>query len=208
MVAGVPVMGVSGLRYDHYHNRIAKRTVDIVGALVGLILSGPVILVSMFLIKRESPGPAFYKQVRLGMRGRPFEMIKLRTMKLDAEKHSGPKWAVAGDDRRLKIGAFLRKTNLDETPQFWNVLVGEMSLVGPRPERPEFVEEFTRTVRHYNLRHSCRPGLTGWAAINGLRGNTSLVDRIEYDLFYIENWTILLDFQIMAMTFFPPKNAY
>jgi lipopolysaccharide/colanic/teichoic acid biosynthesis glycosyltransferase len=129
-------------------------------------------------------------------------------MKLDAEQTKGAVWAVENDPRRLKIGAFMRKWNLDELPQFWNVLKGEMTLVGPRPERPNFVEDFRGSVRYYNLRHSCKPGVTGWAAVHGLRGNTSLEDRLDYDLYYIENWSLMLDFKIMLLTLAPPKNAY
>ncbi|SDU00787.1 exopolysaccharide biosynthesis polyprenyl glycosylphosphotransferase [Verrucomicrobium sp. GAS474] len=208
VVAGVPVVGIHGLNFDHYHNRIFKRAVDIVGALVGLILFAPVIAVAGFLIYRESPGPIFYRQVRLGLKEKPFRIIKLRSMRLDAESASGAKWAVENDPRRLKIGTFLRKSNLDEVPQFWNVLKGEMSLVGPRPERPEFTANFRETIPHYNLRHTCRPGLTGWAAVNGLRGNTSLEDRLTYDIYYLENWSLMRDFKIILMTLFPPKNAY
>ena len=208
VVAGVPLMGIQGVPFDLFHNRLAKRCVDIVGSIVGLILSAPIILVCAILITRESPGPIFYRQIRLGRGGKTFEIIKLRSMKLDAEKETGAKWAVQDDPRRLKIGAFMRKWNLDETPQFWNVLKGEMSLVGPRPERPQFVESFSQSVRHYNLRHNCKPGLSSWAAVHGLRGNTSLTDRLDYDLYYFENWSLWLDFKTMVFTLLPPKNAY
>ncbi|HEY8964815.1 MAG TPA: sugar transferase [Candidatus Methylacidiphilales bacterium] len=207
-VAGVPVVGVYGLNIDHYQNRLLKRALDIVGAIVGLILFAPILAVAGLLIHRESPGPIFYRQVRLGLREKPFRIIKLRSMRLDAEKSGGAKWAVENDPRRLKIGAFLRKSNLDEVPQFWNVLKGEMSLVGPRPERPEFTSNFRETIPHYNLRHTCRPGLTGWAAVNGLRGNTSLEDRLTYDIDYLQNWSLWLDIKIIVLTLFPPKNAY
>lgn len=205
---GVPLIGIRDLAHDDFLNRTLKRLVDIAGALVGLALSAPVIAILALLIKRESPGPVIFRQVRLGLRGKPFEILKLRSMRLDAEQTKGAVWAVENDPRRLKIGAFMRKWNLDELPQFWNVLKGDMSLVGPRPERPEFVEQFRDSVRYYNLRHSCKPGLTGWAAVHGLRGNTSLEDRLDYDLYYIENWGLLLDFKIMLMTLAPPKNAY
>ena len=208
VVAGIPLLGVFDLRYDKLHNRITKRAVDILCSLVGLLLSAPVIAVLAILIKRESPGPIFFRQVRLGIYGKPFEIIKLRSMRMDAEQKSGAVWAVKDDPRRLKIGTFMRAWNLDELPQFWNVLKGEMSMVGPRPERPEFVEGFKESIRYYNLRHSCKPGVTGWAAVHGLRGNTSLDDRLEYDLFYIENWNLRLDFEIIFMTLLPPKNAY
>ena len=207
VIAGVPVIGVQGLNFDHFNNRLMKRSVDIIGALVGLTLAAPAIAIAGFLIYRESPGPIFYRQTRLGFREKPFNMFKLRSMRLDAEKASGAKWAVQNDPRRLKIGAFLRKTNLDETPQFWNILKGDMSLVGPRPERPEFTSNFRETIANYNLRHTCRPGLTGWAAVNGLRGDTSLEDRLAYDIDYLENWSLWLDFKIMIMTLSPSKNT-
>ena len=208
VVNGVPLMGINNLKLDYYGSRIMKRMVDIAGALVGLALSAPVIAVLAVMIRRESPGPIFYRQTRLGLRGKPFEIIKLRSMRIDAEETKGAVWTVENDPRRLRIGTFMRAWNLDELPQFWNVLHGEMSLVGPRPERPEFVSGFRDTVRYYNLRHTCKPGVTGWAAVHGLRGNTSLEDRLEYDLYYIENWSLSLDFKIMLMTLAPPKNAY
>jgi lipopolysaccharide/colanic/teichoic acid biosynthesis glycosyltransferase len=164
-------------------------------------------LVLTVLITRESPGSVIYRQVRTGRNGKPFTIYKLRSMRLDAERN-GAQWAVANDDRRLKIGAFMREWNLDELPQFWNVLKGDMSLVGPRPERPELIEKFEHEIPHYNPRHTVRPGVTGWAQVNGLRGNTSLVERINYDLYYIENWSVSFDFQIMAKTFIGAKNAY
>ncbi|MFQ3671006.1 MAG: sugar transferase, partial [Verrucomicrobiia bacterium] len=207
-IAGVPVLGVSVLPLDLAHNRILKRLVDILGAIVGLILFTPVMAVCAYLIYRESPGPVLYRQTRLGRHNLPFTILKLRSMRLDAEEGSTPGWTVENDPRRLRIGEFLRQWNLDELPQFWNVLVGEMSLVGPRPERPEYVKDFEHTIRHYNLRTTVKPGITGWAAIHGLRGNTSLVDRLAYDLYYIENWSLLLDFRIMLLTLLPPKNAY
>ncbi len=205
---GVPVIGIKDLYHDRFWNRMLKRAVDIVGSLVGLALSAPIIAALAIIIRRESPGPVFFRQTRLGLRGKPFEIIKLRSMRVDAEQQKGAVWAVENDPRRLKIGAFMRKWNLDELPQFWNVLKGEMTLVGPRPERPNFVEEFRDSVRYYNLRHSCKPGVTGWAAVHGLRGNTSLEDRLDFDLYYIENWSLMLDFKIMLMTLAPPKNAY
>ena len=208
VVSGVPLMGINNLHVDHFGSRVLKRMVDIVGSIVGLVLSVPVIAVLAVMIRRESPGPVFYRQTRLGLRGKPFEIIKLRSMRLDAEQTKGAVWTVENDPRRLRIGSFMREWNLDELPQFWNVLHGEMSLVGPRPERPEFVSGFRDTVRYYNLRHTCKPGITGWAAVHGLRGNTSLEDRLEYDLYYIENWSVALDFKIMLMTLAPPKNAY
>ncbi len=208
VVAGIPLMGINDLHHDRFGNRVLKRLVDIACALFGLIVSAPILAILAVLIYRESPGPIFYRQRRLSLNDKPFEIIKLRSMRVDAEQQSGVVWTVADDTRRLKIGAFMRKTNLDELPQLWNVLKGEMSIVGPRPERPEFVEGFRDTVRYYNLRHTCKCGVTGWAAVHGLRGDTSLEDRLEYDLYYIANWSLLLDFRIMLMTLAPPKNAY
>jgi exopolysaccharide biosynthesis polyprenyl glycosylphosphotransferase len=206
-ISGVPIMGVSELPLAHMGNRCLKRTVDIVGACVGLAISAPIIAVCGILIYLESPGRIFYRQVRTGRNGRDFHIIKLRSMKLDAEK-GGAQWAKKNDDRRLRIGAFLRGWNLDEVPQFWNVLKGEMSLVGPRPERPELIVQFQNTIPHYNARLSSKPGITGWAQINGLRGDTDLTERVRFDLYYLENWSLWLDFQIMVQTFFRRDNAY
>ena len=207
-ISGVPVLGVEELRHSTLINSIFKRLLDVAGALVGLVLSLPIIAILALLIKKESPGPILYKQVRTGRQGQPFNIFKLRSMRLDAEKNSGACWAVEGDPRRLKIGAFMREWNLDELPQFWNVLLGDMSLVGPRPERPELIAQFEKQIPHYNPRHEVRPGITGWAQVNGLRGNTSLVDRIRFDLYYIENWSLWFDIQILLLTFFRRKNAY
>lgn len=207
-ISGVSILGVEALPLDSVFNQLLKRMTDIVGAIIGLALSLPVMAVLAFLIRRESPGPVIYRQIRVGHNGRPFTIYKMRSMRLDAEAGSGAKWAVKGDTRRLRIGAFMREWNLDELPQFWNVLTGDMSLVGPRPERPELIAEFERTIPHYNPRHSVRPGLSGWAQVSGLRGDTSLVERVRYDLFYIENWSIWFDFQIMILTFVRRQNAY
>ena len=207
-VSGVPLLGVERIPLHSLPNRLLKRVLDISGALVGLIVSSPFIAILAMLVRREGPGPIFYRQVRTGLHGRPFTIYKLRSMKVDAESGSGPQWAVPDDPRRLKIGAFMREWNLDELPQFWNVLRGDMSLVGPRPERPELIAQFEREIPHYNPRHSVRPGLSGWAQVNGLRGNTSLVERIRYDLYYIENWSVWFDLQIMLLTFTRRKNAY
>lgn len=206
-LAGVPVLGVEELQITAHVNAILKRTLDIIGALAGLAISAPLIAILAFLIKRESPGPLFYRQRRTGRHGHEFYIYKLRSMRIDAETN-GAQWAVKDDPRRTKIGTFMRETNLDEIPQFWNVLKGDMSLVGPRPERPELIAKFEKEIPHYNPRHEVRPGITGWAQVNGLRGNTSLVDRIRYDLYYIENWSMLLDIRILLMTLRNRKNAY
>ena len=206
-ISGVPVIGVSRLPLDKVHNRVMKRLVDIVGALVGLVASIPLLAIFGILIYRESPGPIFYSQVRSGRGGRPFKIYKLRSMKLNAEAN-GPQWTKEADPRRLKIGEFMRKTNIDEIPQFWNVLTGQMSLSGPRPERPELIKNFKEEITYYNARHYAKPGLTGFAQVNGMRGNTDLKERVRYDLYYLENWSLWLDIQIMIKTFFVRTNAY
>jgi exopolysaccharide biosynthesis polyprenyl glycosylphosphotransferase len=205
-VSGVPVLGISKLPLDHVHNRIIKRALDVVGAVVGLILSVPLILIFGQRIRSESPGPIFYSQIRAGQGGRNFRIYKLRSMKLDAETR-GVAWTKENDPRRLKIGETMRKWNIDEVPQFWNVLRGEMSLVGPRPERPEHIETLKAQIRHYNARHHAKPGLTGFAQVNGMRGDTDLNERIRYDLYYLENWSVFLDFYIMIRTFFTRSGA-
>jgi exopolysaccharide biosynthesis polyprenyl glycosylphosphotransferase len=206
-ISGIPILGTDRLRINRLHVRIEKRMLDIIGAIVGLLLLGPIIGLFALLVHLESPGQVFYRQRRLGRKGQPFEMIKIRSMRLDAEKNGQAGWTVSDDPRRLKVGAFMRRWNIDELPQFWNVLKGEMSLVGPRPERPEFISNLKHEIMHYNLRHSVKPGLTGWAQVNGLRGNTDLSERIRFDLFYIDNWSVLLDVQTMFMTLFKHKNA-
>jgi exopolysaccharide biosynthesis polyprenyl glycosylphosphotransferase len=197
---GIPLLGVGQGPLDQPFNRLLKRLEDLAGAVAGLLLSAPVIAVLAMLIKRSSPGPVFYRQQRCGWRGKPFTIIKLRTMRADAETESGPVWSCHQDPRRTSLGAWLRRYNLDELPQFWNVLKGDMSLVGPRPERPEFVEQFRDEIGGYMWRHSCLPGMTGWAQVNGLRGQTSLTERIRHDLWYLENWSLALDFKILLRT--------
>ncbi len=207
-VFGMPLLGISRLPLHSRINLFIKRIIDFIGGFVGLVLSAPLIAVFGVLIYLESPGPIFYRQRRVGQRGREFDIIKLRSMKLDSEKETGAVWTVEDDPRRLRIGKFLRTWNIDEVPQFWNVLKGEMSLVGPRPERPELIKTFRDEIPHYNARHHIKPGLTGWAQVNGLRGNTDLTERIKYDLHYIERWNLLFDLQIMLLTFFKRQNAY
>jgi exopolysaccharide biosynthesis polyprenyl glycosylphosphotransferase len=207
-VNGIPLIAISRLPLDFPHNRALKRAFDILGALVGLSLSLPLLLFLGFLIHRESPGPILYRQRRLGLKGRIFEMLKLRSMHLNAEPQNIAQWSTKEDARRLKIGALMRRFNLDEIPQFWNVLKGEMSLVGPRPERPEFTSVFQESIEDYNVRHGVKPGMTGLAQIRGLRGDTPLADRIRADLSYIEHWSLWMDFKIMLLTFVSNKNAH
>lgn len=208
-VSAVPILGVSELPLQRIGNRVLKRAVDIVGAIVGLILGLPIMLVVGVFIVRESPGPIFFRQERVGRGGRRFPMLKLRSMKLGSDKADNLSQSTLREDPRvLRIGAFIRKWNLDEVPQFWNVLKGDMSLVGPRPERPYHSEKLSREIPHYNARLMSKPGITGWAQVNGWRGDTDLVERVRCDLYYLENWNVLLDFQIMIQTFFKRDNAY
>ena len=203
---GVPVLGVSHLPLHSTFNQYVKRLVDILGGGFGMLLAVPVLSCFGLLVWLESKGPIFYRQVRVGRDGKLFHIWKIRSMRLDSEAN-GVGWTVKGDPRVLKVGGFMRKWNIDEIPQFWNVLKGEMSLVGPRPERPELIHDFKEEIPHYNARHSVKPGITGWAQVNGLRGDTDLVERIKCDLYYIENWKFLWDFQIMVLTFFKRENA-
>jgi exopolysaccharide biosynthesis polyprenyl glycosylphosphotransferase len=207
-VGGVQVLGVDCLPLSGYRNRILKRTVDIVGALVGLALTVPLVFIFGAVVYWESPGPILYKQLRQGRNGRLFYILKIRSMHVNAEACGRAQWAQQNDLRRLRVGAFMRKWNIDEVPQFWNVLIGQMSLVGPRPERPELIARFKSTIPHYQARHMCRPGITGWAQVNGWRGNTDLQERIRHDIWYLENWNVWLDFRIMLQTFYRRDNAY
>jgi exopolysaccharide biosynthesis polyprenyl glycosylphosphotransferase len=208
VVSGVPLLGVTQLPLDRTVNRFLKRSIDIVGALVGLLLSLPLIAIFGTLVHLESPGPIIYPQRRTSRSGRVFTIYKIRSMPINAEAESGAVWCTREDPRRLKIGAFMRKYNIDELPQFWNVLTGDMSLVGPRPERPELIEKFKDEIPNYNARHEIRTGLTGWAQINGLRGDTDLRKRVEADLYYLENWSVFLDFTCLVGTIFNNKNAH
>ncbi len=207
---GLPIIGLRGTPMVGW-NRVLKRAVDIVGSLAGLVILSPLLLALALAVKLSSPGPVLFRQKRMGLDGRVFDMLKFRSMYVDAEKECGPIWACPDDPRRTRVGAFMRRTSLDELPQLFNVLKGEMSLVGPRPERPEFISDFKTKVPRYMMRHMMKAGITGWAQINGWRGNTSLEKRIEHDLFYIENWSLSLDFKIMALTLirgFIHPNAY
>jgi Undecaprenyl-phosphate glucose phosphotransferase len=181
-------------------NIVIKRVADVVLSLIIILVTSPFMLLISFLIKVTSRGPVFYRQERMGLDGKIFNMLKYRTMTIEAEKETGPVWAAKNDSRRTPIGAFLRKTSIDELPQFFNVLKGDMSIVGPRPERQYFIQQFRSKIPKYMLRHKMKAGITGWAQISGWRGNTSLEKRIEYDLYYIENWSIRFDLEIMCLT--------
>jgi len=204
----IPMLGIGRWPLDNFWCRMLKRVEDISGAAIGLVLTSPLMVVCGLMVKKESPGPMFYSQERCGEDGKTFNILKLRTMKVDAEKETGPVFTSEDDPRRTKVGAFLRKHNLDELPQLWNVLKGEMSLVGPRPERPHFVQQFKDDIGRYMSRHVSKPGMTGWAQVNGLRGNTSIQERVKYDLYYLENWSLAFDFKIILRTFFASENAY
>jgi Undecaprenyl-phosphate glucose phosphotransferase len=207
---GMPIVGLR--ESPHFGvNVIVKRLMDILIASAALLLLSPLMLLIAVAVKLTSLGPVFYRQERCGLNGRPFHMLKFRSMRTDAESATGPVWAQKGDGRTTPIGQFLRKTSLDELPQFINVLRGDMSVVGPRPERPMFIEKFRKTIPNYMARHAVKCGITGWAQVNGWRGNTSLRKRIQYDLYYIVHWNPLFDLKIMWMTVWNGlvhRNAY
>lgn len=208
---GLPVINIRYVPLTNTLNWVAKRVVDIVGATAGIILSSPIMLIAALAVKFTSRGPVIFKQERVGLHNKTFKMYKFRTMAMQKPSVEQKAWTVKDDPRVTRVGKFLRRTSLDELPQLFNILMGEMSLVGPRPERPQFVEKFKEEIPRYMIKHQVRPGLTGWAQINGYRGDTSIRKRIEYDLFYIENWTMAMDFKIMFLTIFKGfinKNAY
>lgn len=207
-ISNIPLLGFKPLPLDDPWNRFVKRSFDLVLATVAGIVFLPFGAGIAALIKMTDWGPVFYRQERIGRDGKTFGLLKFRTMKVDAEKETGPVWAKKNDERRTRFGEFLRRTNLDEVPQLWNIIRGDMSLVGPRPERPHFVNQFREVVPRYMARHKIKSGLTGWAQVHGLRGDTSIHDRVKYDLYYTENWSLLLDIEIMVMTLFAFKNAY
>ena len=208
---GLPVINIRFVPLTNTWNALMKRLLDIVGSLFLIVLFSPVMLIAAIGTKITSPGPVIFRQIRIGQHSKPFTMYKFRTMRMQTEEDEQKGWTTKGDDRVTKFGAFLRRTSIDEMPQFFNVLTGKMSLVGPRPERPQFVDKFKEEIPRYMIKHQVRPGITGWAQINGYRGDTSIRKRIEYDLFYIENWTFSLDIKILFLTVFKGfvnKNAY
>ena len=210
-ILGLPVINIRYVPLSNTFNALIKRIMDLGGALAAIVLFSPVMLFSVIMIKITSPGPLIYKQERVGLHNRNFMMYKFRSMDVQPPEEEKKAWTVKDDPRVTNFGKFMRKTSIDELPQLFNVLRGEMSLVGPRPERPFFVEKFREEIPRYMIKHQVRPGLTGWAQVNGYRGNTSIRKRIEYDLYYIENWTIGLDIKILFLTVFKGfvnKNAY
>ncbi|MCH5279960.1 MAG: undecaprenyl-phosphate glucose phosphotransferase [Lachnospiraceae bacterium] len=208
---GLPVINIRHVPLTNTLNSMAKRIIDVIGSVFAMVLFSPLFLVSAILIKATSKGPVIFKQERVGLHNKPFQMYKFRTMEVQEPTSEEKKWTVKDDPRVTGIGKILRRTSIDEFPQFFNVFKGDMSLVGPRPERPFFVEKFKEEIPRYMIKHQVRPGITGWAQINGYRGNTPIRRRIDCDLYYIENWTMLLDFKILFLTIFKGfinKNAY
>jgi Undecaprenyl-phosphate glucose phosphotransferase len=207
---GLPVIGLR--ESPHFGlNVVVKRVMDVAVSLLALALVSPVMLVIAALVKLTSPGPVLYRQERCGLNGDSFQMLKFRSLCADAEAQTGAVWAQKDDPRRTRLGAFLRKSSLDELPQLFNVLWGDMSLVGPRPERPVFIKQFSKTIPNYMARHAVKAGITGWAQVHGWRGNTSLRKRVQYDLYYITHWTPWLDLRILWMTVWSGlfhRNAY
>ena len=209
-IAGLPVINLTDTPLQGWKH-LAKVIEDYVLSAFILLLAAPLMLLIAIVIKLTSPGPVFYRQERVTWNGAYFSMLKFRSMPLSSEDLTGPIWAQSGEDRATPFGRFLRRTSLDELPQFINVLKGEMSIVGPRPERPQFVDEFRKQIPGYMQKHLVKGGITGWAQVNDLRGNTDLAARIQYDLYYIENWSLLFDLRIMALTFVKivtSRNAY
>lgn len=208
---GLPVINIRYVPLSNTFNALLKRVFDIVCSGIGIIVLSPLLLIIACAVKFTSKGPLIFKQERVGLRNEPFMMYKFRSMRVQDEKEEKKAWTVKDDPRVTKVGKFLRRTSLDELPQLFNIFKGEMSIVGPRPERPYFVEKFKEEIPRYMVKHQVRPGLTGWAQVNGYRGDTSINKRIEYDLYYIENWTFGFDIKIMFMTIFKGfvnKNAY
>lgn len=210
-ILGLPVINIRHVPLTNTFNVAVKRAMDIIGSVCGIIVASPVMLVACLFIKLTSPGPLIYKQERVGLHNKNFWMYKFRSMEVQPESAEKKAWTTKNDPRVTGVGKFMRRTSIDELPQLFNIFKGDMSLVGPRPERPFFVEKFREEIPRYMVKHQVRPGLTGWAQVNGYRGDTSIRKRIEYDLYYIENWTVGFDIKIMFLTIFKGfvnKNAY
>ena len=209
MIEDIPIINIRYVPLDDAFNKFKKIIEDYFVAIVAIIITSPIMLITAIAIKLESPGPIIFKQERIGYNGKPFMMYKFRSMKVQDEEEEKSQWTTQDDPRKTRVGTFIRKMSIDELPQFFNVLKREMSVVGPRPERPYFVEQFKKTIPKYMVKHQVRPGLTGLAQVNGYRGNTSIEKRIEYDIRYVENWSLVLDIQIMLKTIFKrDENAY
>ena len=201
-VQGIPVIHVRRVPLNIMRNRVAKRAVDLIGATVAIILFSPVMLLTVLVVALTEEGSVIYRQERVGLHNQVFYMYKFRSMIMQDEEEEKTEWSTRNDPRITPVGKLIRRTSIDELPQLFNVLKGEMSLVGPRPERPQFVQKFRDEIPRYMVKHQVRPGMTGWAQINGYRGDTSIEKRIEYDLYYIENWTMVFDMKILILTIF------
>ena len=210
-VDGLPIINIRYIPLDNLANKMIKRFFDISISLISIVLFSPIMLATALIIKLTSPGPVLFRQERVGLNKKTFNMYKFRSMHIQKDEEEKVQWTTENDPRKTKFGSFIRKTSIDELPQIFNVLRGDMSLVGPRPERPYFVDKFKEEIPKYMVKHQVRPGITGWAQVNGWRGDTSIERRIECDIYYIENWSFGLDIKIMFLTVFKGfvnKNAY
>ena len=210
-VLGLSVVNIRNVPLANSFNKAVKRTFDLVFSIIAIVISSPVMLITAIAIELSSPGPVMFKQERIGLHNKPFEMYKFRSMVVQKEESESKEWTTKDDPRVTQVGKVIRRFSIDELPQFFNVLKGDMSVVGPRPERPQFVEKFMEEIPRYMVKHQVRPGLTGWAQINGYRGDTSIKRRVEHDIYYIENWTLGFDIKIVLLTVFRmfiDKNAY
>ena len=210
-IGDMPLINIRYVPLDDTMKKAIKRILDLFCAFVGLIIFSPLMIITAIIIKITSPGPIIFKQERVGLNRKRFQMYKFRSMRIQTEDDEKQGWTTADDPRKTKFGSFIRQTSIDELPQLFNIIKGDMSLIGPRPERPQFVDKFREEIPKYMIKHHVRPGMTGWAQVHGWRGDTSIVRRIEYDLYYVENWTIELDLKIFVLTFirgFTDKNAY
>ncbi|MCK9152247.1 undecaprenyl-phosphate glucose phosphotransferase [Methanobacterium alcaliphilum] len=211
MIDDIPIINIRYVPLDNSFNSALKRIFDVFLAVIGLVIFSPILIFTTIMVKISSPGPIIFQQERVGRHRKNFNMYKFRSMKVQDEDHEKFQWTTEDDPRKTKFGTFIRKTSIDELPQIFNILKGDMSLIGPRPERPQFVEQFREEIPKYMVKHHVRPGMTGWAQVHGWRGNTSIPKRIEHDIYYVENWTMSLDFKIFLLTFykgFTDKNAY
>ncbi len=208
---GLPVINIRYVPLSDTFNASIKRLIDIIGSVLAIILFSPVMLITAIAIKRSSPGPLIFSQERVGLHNKPFKMYKFRSMEVQTDQEEREGWTTKNDPRVTRVGKVIRKTSIDELPQLFNVLKGDMSMVGPRPERPQYVEKFREEIPRYMVKHQVRPGMTGWAQVNGYRGNTSIRKRIEYDIYYIEHWSVAFDIKILILTVFKGfinRNAY
>lgn len=208
---GLPVINIRNVPLTNTVNKLVKRIIDIIGSIICIVLFSPVMIITAILVKKSSPGPIIFCQERVGLHNKPFKMYKFRSMGVQPPSKERTAWTTHNDPRVTPVGRVIRKTSIDELPQLFNVLKGDMSLIGPRPERPLFVEKFKEEIPRYMIKHQVRPGMTGWAQVCGFRGDTSIEGRIEHDLFYIENWTLSFDIKILFLTVFKGfvnKNAY